>query len=145
VELRTAPRLAERDAYGRKGLNVSTETKSTLKIDDPSAAALQLEAWGAIGSAIDGPMETRGIEMWRGAGERVGTGIWECDAGRFKARFADRGEFIHIVTGRMTCTAEDGTVTELAAGDSMTFPPGWTGEWHVHEPLRKLYCEFKAE
>ena len=95
---------------------MSTDTKpteSTLKIDDPAAAALQLEAWGSIGSAIDGPMETRGHEMWRGAGERVGTGIWECDAGRFTARFADRGEFIHIVTGRMTCTAEDGTVTEI--------------------------------
>ena len=127
---------------------MSTDPKSTesiLKLDNPTAAALQLDAWGSIGSAMDGPMGTRGREMWRGAGERVGTGIWECDAGRFTARFTDRGEFIHIVSGRMTCTAVDGAVTELAAGDSMTFPPGWTGEWHVHEPLRKLYCEFKAE
>jgi len=127
---------------------VSADTKlstSTLKIDDPTAAVMELETWGAISSALDGPMETRGRELWRGAGEQVGTGIWECDAGRFTARFAGRGEFIHIVSGRMTCTADDGAVTELARGDSMTFPPGWSGEWRVHEPLRKLYCEFKGE
>lgn len=122
-----------------------TPAALSLKIDNPTAAGLQLDDWGAIGSAIDGPMETRGRTIWNGASDRIETGVWECDAGRFTARFADRGEFIHIVSGRMTCTAEDGTVTELAAGDSMTFPPGWTGEWHVHEPLRKLYCEFKAE
>lgn len=127
-------------------MSTNTDLSTTdLKIDDAQAAAQELDAWGSIGSAMDGPMETRGRELWRGAGERVGTGIWECDAGRFTARFADRGEFIHIVSGQMTCTAEDGTVTELAAGDSMTFPPGWTGEWHVHQPLRKLYCEFKSE
>jgi uncharacterized cupin superfamily protein len=118
---------------------------SDLKIDDATAAALELEAWGTIGSAQDGPMQTRGRELWHSADERVGTGVWECDAGRFTARFAGRGEFIHIVSGSMTCTAEDGTVVELAAGDSMTFPPGWTGEWHVHAPLRKLYCEFRPE
>jgi uncharacterized cupin superfamily protein len=27
----------------------------------------------------------------------------------------------------------------------MTFPPGWSGTWQVHAPLRKLYCEFKPE
>lgn len=88
-------------------------------------------------------METRGRENWRSPDERIGTGIWEYDAGRFRAAFNDRGEFIHILTGNMTCTAEDGTVVSLGVGDSMTFPPGWTGEWHVHAPIRKLYCEFK--
>lgn len=120
-------------------------TATVLKIDPAHAASAQLEEWGAIGSAIDGPMETRGREVWVSDDKRVGTGIWECDAGRFRARFADRGEFIQIVSGRMTCTAADGAVVELGAGDAMTFPPGWEGEWHVHEPLRKLYCEFKAE
>jgi uncharacterized protein len=116
-----------------------------LKIDPGTAENRELEAWGSIGSAIDGPMETRGHESWRSPDERVGTGIWECDAGRFRAAFAGRGEFIQIISGRMTCTSEDGAAIELGPGDAMTFPPGWTGEWNVHEPLRKLYCEFKPE
>jgi hypothetical protein len=45
---------------------MSTGTSAlSLKIDDPTAAALDLDTWGAIGSAMDGPMETRGHELWR--------------------------------------------------------------------------------
>lgn len=117
----------------------------SLKLDPQTAATSQVENWGEIKSAVGGKMEARGREVWVSPDERVGTGIWECDAGTFRARFADRGEFIHVVSGSMTCTAEDGTVVELGPGDAMTFPPGWTGEWNVHEPLRKLYCEFKSE
>lgn len=118
---------------------------NTLKIGRESAGERELEDWGAIGSAMDGPMGTRGVETWRSPDERIGTGIWECDAGRFRAHFAGRGEFIQVISGRMTCIDADGTVTELGAGDAMTFPPGWQGEWAVHEPLRKLYCEFTPE
>lgn len=116
---------------------------TTLKIDSATASTTDLEEWGTIGSALDGPMGIRGRVIWTSTDERVGTGIWECDAGRFQARFANSGEFIQVVSGRMTCTAADGTAVELGPGDAMTFPPGWEGEWHVHEPLRKLYCEFK--
>ncbi|HAX25799.1 MAG TPA: hypothetical protein DEU95_09270 [Chloroflexi bacterium] len=118
---------------------------ATLKIGAESAATTALDEWGTIGSALDGPMGIRGREVWVSPDKRVGTGIWECDAGRFRASFSGSGEFIQVVSGRMTCTAEDGTSVELGPGDAMTFPPGWAGEWHVHEPLRKLYCEFKPE
>ena len=123
--------------------SVKGRKMATLRIGGESMADRELEAWGEIGSAREGPMATRGIETWRSDDGAIGTGIWECDAGRFTARFAEGGEFIQVISGRMTCTATDGTVTELGPGDAMTFPPGWTGEWQVHEPLRKLYCEFK--
>jgi uncharacterized protein len=116
----------------------------SLKIDPARAKSMELEKWGPIKSS-ENPMETRGNEVWRSPDEKIGTGIWECDAGTFTARFVDRGEFIQVVNGTMTCTAEDGTVTELGPGDAMTFPQGWSGTWHVHTPLRKLYCEFKGE
>ena len=115
----------------------------SLKIDAGLAKTIELEAWGAISSAVDGPMETRGSETWRSPDQAVGTGIWECDAGTFTADFADGGEFIQVINGTMTCTADDGTVTELGPGDAMTFPQGWRGTWNVHTPLRKLYCDFK--
>ena len=34
--------------------------------------------------------------------------------------------------------SEDGTVTTLRRGDTMVFPRGWTGEWAMREPLRKI-------
>ena len=75
----------------------------------------------------------------------IGTGVWECDAGRFHTLFDREGEFIRVVRGRMTCVADDGTTIELVPGDSMTFPPGWSGEWRVHEPLRKIFCGFQLK
>jgi uncharacterized cupin superfamily protein len=117
----------------------------SLKIASGSAETAELDVWGKIASGVPEPMETRGKEVWQSPDEKVGTGIWECDAGTFTARFADRGEFITVVSGSMTCTAEDGTVTELGPGDSMTFPQGWTGTWELHSTLRKIYCEFKGE
>ena len=42
----------------------------------------------------------------------------------------------------MTCTEDGGTVTEIGPGDSMTFAPGWSGIWDIHETLRKVYAIF---
>jgi uncharacterized cupin superfamily protein len=54
----------------------------------------------------------------------------------------ETNEVIHVVTGRMTVTPDDGEPTDLAAGDMAVFPRGWTGTWEIHEPLRKVYTIF---
>ena len=74
----------------------------SLKLDPQTAASSPVENWGEIKSAEGGKMEARGREVWVSPDERIGTGIWECAAGTFRARFADRGEFIHVVSGSMT-------------------------------------------
>jgi len=120
-----------------------------LKIDDAAAIALEREDAGLmrepLGTALDGPIGMRRRQLWRSEDKRIGTGVWECDAGRFHTLFDREGEFIRVVRGRMTCIADDGTTTELGPGDSMTFPPGWSGEWRVHEPLRKIFCGFQLK
>jgi uncharacterized cupin superfamily protein len=119
-----------------------------LKLDDQIAASLELESAGLMrepwGTVLDGPMEMRRRELWRSRDSRVTVGVWECDAGRFQTLFDGVGEHIRVVAGAMVCTADDGTVTELAPGDSMTFPPGWSGIWDVRSPLRKIFCGFEA-
>ena len=52
-------------------------------------------------------------------------------------------ETIHVLSGRMTCTADDGTVTEVGPGSTVVFPKGWAGTWDIHETLRKVYVIFK--
>jgi len=99
------------------------------------------EPWG---TALDCPMEMRRCELWRSDDGRITTGVWECDAGRFQTYFDGVGEFIRVITGDMTCTADDGTTVALGPGDSMTFPPGWSGVWAVHVPMRKIFCGFEA-
>jgi uncharacterized cupin superfamily protein len=82
---------------------------------------------------------TRDYRSWINADGSIETGIWECDAGTFRSRFAQYGEMIYIIEGEMVCTPDDGESFTLAAGDSCTFPKGWSGTWEVRQPIRKLY------
>jgi uncharacterized cupin superfamily protein len=106
----------------------------------------ELEDWGPLepplAQPLGDPMPTRGLETWSSADEKTSTGIWECGPGPSQWKLEGQGELIYVVRGRMTCTADDGTVTEVGPGDSMTFAPGWSGRWDIHETLRKVYAIF---
>jgi hypothetical protein len=49
---------------------------------------------------------------------------------------------VHILSGRMTVTADGGEPFEIGPGDTAVFPLGWTGTWQIHETIRKLYVIF---
>jgi uncharacterized protein len=106
----------------------------------------ELEDWGPLAPPLarplGGAMATHGLELWSD-GQGTSTGTWQCGVGDSRWDFTN-GEFIHVLAGSMTCTHDDGTVTVLTAGDSMTFPPGWAGTWLVTETLRKVYTIFPA-
>jgi ethanolamine utilization protein EutQ len=38
-------------------------------------------------------------------------------------------EFMYFIEGGVTLTSEDGTVTEVKAGDAVTIAKGWKGRW----------------
>lgn len=98
-----------------------------------------------IGKPLDGPMNHRGVITWANADHSVFTGLWECDAGRFRTTFGeDGGECIHVVSGTMTAHSDDGTSTTVGPGDVLTFTPGWSGIWECHTPFRKFYTIFKV-
>lgn len=126
---------------------MATDVSSAkLGMANADVAAAELTDWSVIPSAEGGEgLQTRGQEIWTREDGKVSTGIWECEPGVFNSRFAGRGEFITIIAGELECTAEDGTVTNLQAGDSMTFPSGWTGQWNVKSRVRKVYAEFKDQ
>ena len=126
-----------------------TDTATKLMIPGAGAAALPLTEHGPVqpplGEPLDGPMHHRGVLMWGSPESGVFTGLWECDAGRFRTEFGeDGGECIHVVSGRLIARHDDGTVTEVGPGDTMTFPPGWRGIWECPTPFRKFYTVFKV-
>jgi uncharacterized cupin superfamily protein len=47
---------------------------------------------------------------------------------------------MHLLSGRVTLTDEDGTKHELSAGSMFVMLDGWRGEWEVHETVRKVYA-----
>jgi uncharacterized cupin superfamily protein len=90
-----------------------------------------------------GPLGKRSRTLWRSADGSIEMGVWEIDAGRFHARFHGNGELIRIVSGEVECTGDDGSFS-LRPGDWMTIPRGWTGEWVMPSPLRKVYVTLEA-
>lgn len=88
---------------------------------------------------------TRDYQAWVNSDGSIETGIWECDAGVFHSRFEHHGELILILAGEMVCTPDGGEPFTLAEGDACTFPRGWSGEWNVLRPIRKLYAVWTNE
>jgi uncharacterized cupin superfamily protein len=106
----------------------------------------ELEDWGPLELPLADPLDaviaTRGVQSWASEDEKTSTGIWECEPGRSRWDMEGEGEFIHVISGSMVCTPDGGEAVTLRAGDSMTFAPGWKGEWNITETLRKVYVIF---
>jgi uncharacterized protein len=98
-----------------------------------------LEDWGALPEAIGEPMQTSGFTLWADGDQEAG--VWECTPGPSRWNL-ESNEFVHILSGRMTVTPDGGETTEIGPGDTAVFPRGWTGDWQIHETIRKLYVLF---
>ncbi len=105
----------------------------------PGAAEAELEDWGPLAEATEGPMAVHGVEMWVDGARSAG--IWQCSPGPSYWR-QDENEVIYVLSGRMTVTSDGGEPLEVGAGDIAVFPLGWTGTWVIHETLRKVYVVF---
>lgn len=105
----------------------------------PGAAEAELEDWGPLAEATEGPMAVHGVEMWVDGARSAG--IWQRSPGPSYWR-QDENEVIYVLSGRMTVTPDGGEPLEVGAGDIAVFPLGWTGTWVIHETLRKVYVVF---
>ena len=84
--------------------------------------------------------EEASVKLWTSADGLTSIGIWECNEGHFTADRTKAGEYCHIISGSASVTNGDGSGTrEIKAGDLLVLPQGWTGEWVIHEHMRKLY------
>jgi uncharacterized cupin superfamily protein len=134
-----------RDSRRRgRGGTVVTATISAQKIEESAVASMMLDEHEPFTRIEGGPLGTRGRKLWTNTDGRVETGVWECDAGRLHADFGAYGEIFHVVSGEVVCTPDDGGETfTLRAGDMAVFSRGWTGEWDVRSPLRKVFTSWE--
>jgi uncharacterized cupin superfamily protein len=85
------------------------------------------------------------IPLWASADSGVKIGIWECSPGRFTADRSTTAEYCQIISGSAPVTnLSDGSSRDIKAGDLLVLPLGWTGEWVIHEHMRKLYFLSKS-
>lgn len=127
----------------------ATASLTAVRVDAGEIATIDLPERAPfgppLGEPLDGPMETGWRGLWQSADGTMSAGIWECEPGRFRTSFAGGGEFIHIISGRLTVTEVGGKPVQLGPGDAMTFPAGWTGEWHITEHLRKSLAGWRND
>ena len=90
-------------------------------------------------SLTEGQQEAS-VLLWTSADGHCKLGVWECQPGRFTADRSTAGEYCHIIAGKASVTNVDGINSrEIKAGDLLVLPQGWTGEWIIHEHMRKLF------
>jgi uncharacterized cupin superfamily protein len=92
---------------------------------------------------ISGDIVVRGFAPFIQPEQKIVAGSWESEPGISRWEFLSRGEFIHVIAGRMTVQEDGQEPLELTTGMSAVFPMGWTGIWTVHETLRKVFVIFK--
>jgi hypothetical protein len=63
--------------------------------------------------------------------------VWACTAGRFHWYYAV-DEFLHIISGEVFVTDENGVSRRLGPGDMAFFPAGGSSIWHVPHEVKKL-------
>ncbi len=76
---------------------------------------------------------------------RLDVGRWECSPGRFPFRRDGYQEVFTILSGRATLHVDGGPSFELVPGSMLLTPSGTTGEWVVHETVRKAYVTILDE
>jgi uncharacterized protein len=62
---------------------------------------------------------------------------WSCTAGRFNWHYAV-DETLHIISGEVFVSDDNGAVHRLGPGDMVFFPAGSSSTWHVPHHVRKL-------
>ncbi|WP_024356855.1 cupin domain-containing protein [Leucobacter chironomi] len=92
-----------------------------------------------LGTSTTGPTQTWLEEFTSDSEKGVHTGFWRCEPGVSEWDFADMGEVIHVLRGRMVVTEQGGEPVELGPGDVASFPTGWKGTWEITETLEKFY------
>lgn len=65
-------------------------------------------------------------------------GIWQSTPGAWQVEYTE-WEYIRILSGHSVLRGDDGTKTELKAGDSFIIRPGFKGVWEVVETTVKDY------
>ena len=86
---------------------------------------------------IQGAPQARSKCVARSADGTSSVVVWSCTAGRFQWSYTV-DETLHILSGEVFVTDENGGMRRLGAGDVAYFPAGSRSVWHVTKEVRKL-------
>jgi uncharacterized protein len=89
---------------------------------------------------IEGTPQARSKRLAMSADGTSSVMAWSCTPGRFRWHY-NIDETLHIISGEIFVTDENGVSRRLGPGDMVFFPAGSTSLWHVTKDVRKLaFC-----
>lgn len=107
-------------------------------INDAEALALTLgPATAKPGSSTLGQVEA-GAYVLGDHQSSLRIGVWECSPGAFTVTRTTT-EICRLVRGSATLRSSDGETKQLTLGETFVLEKGWSGEWIVHETVRKIF------
>jgi len=118
------------------------ETAHPVKIPSSEADAT-LAGPTAVPGGRNG-VQTKWVEMLESKDKKVSAGIFTATASRNEIASYRVDEFMYFISGGVTLTSADGTVTEIKAGDGVTIPKGWKGVWDT-KGYTKYYVTYDSE
>lgn len=77
--------------------------------------------------------------FFRTPGDSMLVGVWECAPCREEIDSYPVSEMMHVLSGQVTVTRDDGSSETFTAGDVFFIPRGTKCTWHITETLRKYY------
>jgi hypothetical protein len=86
---------------------------------------------------IEGRPQARSKRLATSADGTATVMAWSCSAGRFHWHYTV-DEAIHIISGEVHVTNENGESRRLGPGDMVFFPAGSSSVWHVPNEVRKF-------
>jgi uncharacterized cupin superfamily protein len=69
-------------------------------------------------------------------------GIWEAEPGCWNISYTE-DEFCQILSGQSILRDSDGNEHPMQAGDNLTIPAGFVGQWEVVETTKKIYVIYE--
>jgi uncharacterized cupin superfamily protein len=103
---------------------------------DPSTVSLDpmpiQPAW-----ILEGTPQAHARELARSADGTAVVVAWSCTAGRFRWHYSV-DETVHVISGEVFVTDEEGVERHLGPGDMAFFPAGCDSVWRVPSAVRKL-------
>ncbi|MEV5078751.1 cupin domain-containing protein [Streptomyces sp. NPDC056159] len=90
-------------------------------------------------TVLGNPIATWSKDLYTNEAGTLTTGFWRASPGTSRWEFAEHGEVIHVLGGRMTVHQDDSEPQDLGPGDVAAFPIGWRGTWTIYETLSKFY------
>lgn len=105
-----------------------------------SAASIELEPWQPEGvTVLDGEPRGRGFTLHEDHTDGVrATGIFACDpcVTTYRLEF---NEMLYVLEGEVRIELDNGTVLQLASGDSAFLPKGHQSTWTFTTPFKEFW------